>query len=68
MWTTLSKFYIFKNFFEIKCWFFISLGAQQTQKVPDIQLVQSNLTNIAAQNVNKAFVYISDCNLPLKSV
>ena len=52
----------------MKCWFFISLGAQQTQKVPDIQLVQSNLTNIAAQNVNKAFVYISDCNLPLKSV
>ena len=31
----------------------------------DIQLVQSNFTNIAAQNVNKAFVYFSDCNLPL---
>ena len=33
----------------------------------DIQLVQLNFTNIAAQNVKKAFVYISDCNLPLNS-
>ena len=32
----------------------------------DIQLVESYFTNVAAQNVNKAFVYISDCNLPLK--
>ena len=31
----------------------------------DIQLVQSNFTNIAAQNVNKAFVCFSDYNLPL---
>ena len=44
---------------------YIPLGAQKTQKVSDIQLVQSNFTNIAAQNVNKAFVYITDCNLPL---
>ena len=34
----------------------------------DIQLVQPNFTNISAQNVNKAFGYISDCNLPLKVV
>ena len=34
----------------------------------DIQLVQSNFINIAAQNINKAFVYISDCNLPLTIV
>ena len=46
---------------------YIPLGASETQKVSDIQLVQSNVTNIAAQNVNKVFVYISDCNLPLKS-
>ena len=45
---------------------YIPLGASQTQKVSDIQLVQSNFTNIAAQNVNKVFVYISDCNLPLR--
>ena len=44
---------------------YIPSGAQQSQKVSDIQLVQSNFTNIAAQNVNKAFVYISDCNLAL---
>ena len=31
----------------------------------DIQLVQSNNKNIATQNVSKAFVYISNCNLPL---
>ena len=42
-----------------------SIGAQQTQKVSDIQLVQSNLKNIAAKNVNKALIYISDCNLPV---
>ena len=44
---------------------YIPLGAQQTQKLSDIQLVQSNFTNVAAQNVNKAFVYNSNCNLLL---
>ena len=62
-----SGFLIVSEYFPDDWCINMPLGAQQTQKEPDIQLVQSNFTNIAAQNVNKAFtfVYIGDCNLPL---
>ena len=43
-----------------------SIRSIANPKSVDIQLFQSNFTNIAGQNVNKAFLYISDCDLPLK--
>jgi hypothetical protein len=54
------------NFFELKrTLVYINLQLR-TRKVLDIQLVCHDVTNIAVQNVNKGFVYITDLTWTLK--
>ena len=63
---TLSKFHIFRTLFELKLWFtLISFISITNQKSVRYSFSKSYFTNIEFQNVNKAFVYITDCNLSL---
>ena len=52
----------FSDFFLIETLVYIHLRAYTKPKrtVSDFQLVMSYFTNFAVQNVNKAFVYITD--------
>ena len=52
----------FSNFFESDLYSFTSTASQNSVRY---LVSKSYLTNVAVQNVNKAFVYITDCNLSL---
>ena len=53
---TLSKFRIFRTFFELKLWFTFIYKSRPNQKSVRYSFSKSYFTNIEFQNVNKAFV------------
>ena len=52
----------FRTLFELKLWFTFICKHSKPEKCQIFIYSKSYFTNIEFQNVNKAFVYITDCN------